>query len=85
MSEGKKDKSRRTRGTGGVFKPKGSRFWWVKYLSGGKMHYESSGSERGPSGISVGSRVGKCHDRAAASRASRGASGAPGPHVALAT
>lgn len=42
----KKQRSRRARGTGGVFKPKGSRFWWIKYLSGGKMHYESSGSER---------------------------------------
>jgi type I restriction enzyme S subunit len=39
----------------------------------------------GPSGISVG-RPGRCHDRAAASRASRaarGACGAPGPRVAL--
>lgn len=45
MSE-KQKKSRRARGTGGVFKPKGSRFWWVKYRSGGKWHYESSGSER---------------------------------------
>jgi integrase len=47
MSEEQKTKKpRRTRGTGGVFKPKGSRFWWIKYLSGGKMRYESSGSER---------------------------------------
>lgn len=42
--------------------------------------------EDGPSGISVGERVEMCHDRATASRASRamrGACGAPGPRVAL--
>lgn len=41
----------------------------------------------GPSGFSVGKPVVKCHERAAASRASRarrGASGAPGPRVTLA-
>jgi hypothetical protein len=41
----------------------------------------------GPSGFSVGKRVEICHDRGAASRASRamrGAFGAPGPRAALA-
>ena len=36
MSEQKQEKQRRTRGTGGIFKPKGSRFFWIKYVSGGK-------------------------------------------------
>jgi hypothetical protein len=43
--------------------------------------------KQGPSGFSMGNPVRMCHDRAAASRASRamrGAFGAPGPRVALA-
>src|SRR5215203_1099663 len=46
MSEQKQEKQRRTRGTGGIFKPKGSRFFWIKYVSGGKTRYESTKSER---------------------------------------
>ena len=38
--------ARRARGSGGVFKPKESRFWWVSYYSGGKRHAESTKSER---------------------------------------
>ena len=34
-----------TRGTGGIWKPKGTKFWWVNYVSGGKRRYESTKSE----------------------------------------
>lgn len=37
---------RRANGDGTIFKPKGSRYWWVGYHSGGKRHFESSKSER---------------------------------------
>jgi integrase len=36
----------RARGTGGIFKPKGSRFWWINYVSGGRRRYESTKSTR---------------------------------------
>jgi hypothetical protein len=36
----------RAKGTGTIFKPKGSRFWWVAYTSGGKRHFEGTKSER---------------------------------------
>lgn len=36
----------RAKGTGTIFKPKGSRYWWVAYTSGGKRRFESSKSER---------------------------------------
>ena len=36
----------RAKGTGTIFKPKGSRFWWIAYVSGGKRHYEGTKSER---------------------------------------
>ena len=36
----------RAKGTGSIFKPKGSRFYWVAYVSGGKRHFESTRSER---------------------------------------
>jgi integrase len=36
----------RARGTGSIFKPKGSRFYWVAYMSGGKRRFESSESIR---------------------------------------
>ncbi len=36
----------RARGTGSIFKPKGSSFYWVAYLSGGKRRYESTRSTR---------------------------------------
>jgi integrase len=38
-------KSRR-KGTGTVYKPKGSRFWWIAYMSGGKRRFEGTKSER---------------------------------------
>ena len=36
----------RAKGTGTIFKPKGSRFWWVAYVSGGKRHFEGTKSEK---------------------------------------
>ena len=36
----------RRKGTGSIFKPKGSRFWWIIYTSGGQRYFESSKSER---------------------------------------
>ncbi|MGE0363243.1 MAG: tyrosine-type recombinase/integrase [Vicinamibacterales bacterium] len=36
----------RAKGTGGIFKHKGSRNYWIAYMSGGKRHFESSGSDR---------------------------------------
>jgi integrase len=44
MTERKK--APRPKGTGGIFKPKGSRFYWIKYRSGGKAHYEGTKSDR---------------------------------------
>jgi hypothetical protein len=38
--------ARRTKGSGSVFKPKRSRFWWISYLSNGKRQFESSKSTR---------------------------------------
>ena len=35
----------RAKGTGSIFIPKGSRFYWVAYMSGGKRRYESTKSE----------------------------------------
>jgi integrase len=37
---------RRGNGDGTIFKPKGSRYWWIAYVSGGKRRFESSKSER---------------------------------------
>lgn len=34
----------RAKGTGSIFIPKGSRFYWVAYMSGGKRRYESTKS-----------------------------------------
>ena len=34
----------RAKGTGSIFKPKGSSFYWVAYMSGGKRRYESTKS-----------------------------------------
>lgn len=36
----------RGKGTGSVYKPKGTSFYWVAYWSGGKRHFESSKSTR---------------------------------------
>src|SRR5262249_18314514 len=36
----------RARGTGSIFRPKGSRYWWVAYKSGDKRHFESTKSEK---------------------------------------
>jgi integrase len=36
----------RAKGTGTIFKPKGSRFWWVAYVSGGKRRFEGTKSEK---------------------------------------
>jgi len=47
--EQQKDKKKRTlraRGTGSIFKPKGSRFWWIGYTSGDERFVESTKSER---------------------------------------
>lgn len=38
--------SPRAKGTGTIFKPKGSRFYWVAYVSGGKRHFEGTKSEK---------------------------------------
>jgi integrase len=35
----------RAKGTGTIFKPKGSRYFWVAYVSGGKRHFEGTKSE----------------------------------------
>src|SRR5690349_13965869 len=43
--ESKPTRPRSRRGAGSVYKPKGSRFWWIAYMSGGKRHFESSESE----------------------------------------
>jgi integrase len=37
---------RRGSGDGTIYQPKGSRFWWISYYSGGKRHFESSKSEK---------------------------------------
>src|SRR5687768_5305837 len=37
---------RRANTDGTIYKPKGSRFWWIAYHSGGKRHFESSKSEK---------------------------------------
>src|SRR6266852_1087664 len=39
MSE---EKKKRERGTGSVYQPKHSRFWWVKYYRNGKPYREST-------------------------------------------
>ena len=44
--QGNKPKSRRGRGSGSIWKPKDSRFWWIAYMSGGKRRFESSESTR---------------------------------------
>ena len=46
--EQKKEEKRALRGrdTGSIYKPKGSRFWWVAYKSGDKRHFESTKSEK---------------------------------------
>ena len=36
----------RARGTGCIFRPRGSSFYWVAYVSGGKRRYESTKSTR---------------------------------------
>jgi integrase len=41
-----KQKPIRAKGTGSIFRPKGSRFWWIGYNSGGKRHVESTKSEK---------------------------------------
>src|SRR5687768_14628299 len=40
----KNRKRPREKGTGTIFKPKGSSFWWIAYMSGGKRRYESTKS-----------------------------------------
>jgi integrase len=41
-----KQKKPRGKGTGSIFQFKGSRYWWIAYVSGGKRRFESSLSER---------------------------------------
>ena len=41
-----KKRTLRARGTGSIFRPKGSRFWWIGYKSGDKRHVESTKSEK---------------------------------------
>jgi hypothetical protein len=36
----------RAKGTGTIFRPKGSRFYWIAYVSGGKRRFEGTKSER---------------------------------------
>jgi integrase len=43
--KGKARRPPRAANTGGIYKPKGSRFYWVNYVSGGKRFYESTKSE----------------------------------------
>jgi integrase len=38
--------SARAKGTGSIFRPKGSQFWWIAYHSGGRRRYESTKSTR---------------------------------------
>ena len=45
MSEEKK-RSVRGKGTGSIFRPKGTRVWWVGWTSNGKRHVESTKSEK---------------------------------------
>src|SRR4051812_22913585 len=47
MSDEKNEKKKRPRGkgTGSIFKPKGSRFYWIAYVSGGKRHFEGTKTE----------------------------------------
>ena len=49
MSEGKGGKSKRSprpKGSGSIFKHKGSRYYWISYVSGGKRWFESTKSDR---------------------------------------
>jgi integrase len=46
MNDEQKKRPPRAKGTGSIFRPKGSRFWWVGYTSGGKRHVESTKSEK---------------------------------------
>ena len=46
MSSTTRKRSPRTKGSGSIFKPKASRFWWISYVSGGKRQWESSESEK---------------------------------------
>ena len=43
--EQKKQKRHRAKGCGSIFKPKGSRFYWIAYVSGGKRRFEGTKSE----------------------------------------
>lgn len=36
----------RSKGTGSIFQPRGSSFYWIAYMSGGKRHYETTKSKR---------------------------------------
>ncbi len=40
----KRRKHVRAKGTGSIFRPKGSSFYWIAYISGGKRRYESTKS-----------------------------------------
>jgi hypothetical protein len=42
MSENVELASKRARGTGSLYQPKNSRFWWVKYYRNGKPYREST-------------------------------------------
>jgi integrase len=46
IAKPKKRKRARQRGSGGIFRPNGGRIYWIKYVSGGKVRYESSKSDR---------------------------------------
>jgi integrase len=39
-------KKHRVKGSGSVFRMRGSRFWWIAYVSNGKRRFESSKSEK---------------------------------------
>jgi len=43
-ADNKKRKDQRAKGTGCIFKPKSSKYWYIAYMSGGKRRYESAKS-----------------------------------------
>lgn len=61
-TENEKTPRKRTRakGTGSIFKPKGSRFYWIAYVSGGKRRFEGTKSEvNGEAQTLLSNRLGK--------------------------
>ena len=44
-NEQTKKKRHRAKGTGSLFRPRESKYWWIAYVSNGKRHYESTKTE----------------------------------------